>query len=94
MTARRAAQLLFVLVFAPLWASAQSATGTPKVYYPDAAWQHKTPAGGVTSMPATVRRMTDRAMNWQRVAMTTVLLRAATKSTPCVGADTHARREG
>src|SRR6202158_6628794 len=44
MTARRAARLLFVLVFAPLWASAQSATGTPKVYYPDAAWQHKTPA--------------------------------------------------
>src|SRR6202171_1887443 len=44
MTARRAAQLLFVLVFAPLWASAQSATGTPKAYYPDSAWQHKTPA--------------------------------------------------
>src|SRR6266581_2731719 len=44
MTARRAAQLLFVLVFAPLCASAQSATGTPKAYYPDAAWQHKTPS--------------------------------------------------
>src|ERR1700682_2775521 len=44
MTARRAARVLFVLVFAPLWASAQSATGTPRVYYPGAAWQHKTPA--------------------------------------------------
>ena len=30
MTARRAAHLLLVLVFAPLWASAQSATGTPR----------------------------------------------------------------
>ncbi len=44
MTAHCAAQFLFVLVFAPLWASAQSATGAPKVYYPEAAWQHKTPA--------------------------------------------------
>src|SRR6266568_5976685 len=41
MIARRLAQLLLVLIplSVPLWASAQS-----EVYYPDAAWQHKTPA--------------------------------------------------
>ena len=44
MIARRAAQTLLVLLFAPLWALAQTVTGTPGVYYPDAVWQHKTPA--------------------------------------------------
>ena len=44
MIARRPAQLLLSLLLAPLWASAQSGMGTPSVYYPDAVWQHKTPA--------------------------------------------------
>ena len=44
MITRRPAQLLLVLLFAPLWAPAQTGTGTPGVYYPDAMWQHKTPA--------------------------------------------------
>jgi len=48
MIARHAAQLL--LLFVPLWASAQSGMGTPGVYYPDAVWQHKTPAeAGISS---------------------------------------------
>jgi CubicO group peptidase (beta-lactamase class C family) len=42
MIARRAACLL--LVIAPLCVSAQSVVNTPTVYYPDAVWQHKTPA--------------------------------------------------
>src|ERR1700694_1436970 len=44
MITRRAAQLLLVLLFAPLWAPAQTGTGAPGVYYPDAVWQDKTPA--------------------------------------------------
>src|ERR1700674_562859 len=44
MITRRAAQLLLVLLFAPLWEPAQTGTGAPGVYYPDAVWQHKTPA--------------------------------------------------
>src|SRR3989440_4973786 len=44
MITRRAAQTLLVLLFAPLWALAQTVTGTRGVYYPDAVWQHKTPA--------------------------------------------------
>jgi len=43
MIVRRAAQLSLVLLFAPLPAPAQTGTGAPGVYYPDAVWQHKTP---------------------------------------------------
>src|SRR6202171_4629202 len=43
MIARRSAQRLLVILFAPVWASAQTGTGAPGVYYPDAVWQHKTP---------------------------------------------------
>src|SRR6202171_4445840 len=44
MIARRSAQLLLVILFAPGWASAQTGAGASGVYYPDAVWQHKNPA--------------------------------------------------
>src|ERR1700682_4582482 len=44
MIARRAAHLLLVILFAPVWASAQTGAGASGVYCPDAVWQHKTPA--------------------------------------------------
>ncbi len=51
MIARRAAQTLLVFLFAPLWALAQTVAGLPSVYYPDAVWQHKTPAeAGISAL--------------------------------------------
>jgi CubicO group peptidase (beta-lactamase class C family) len=44
MTARRTAGLLLALLLAPVWAVAQSRSDTGAVHYPDAAWQHKSPA--------------------------------------------------
>jgi len=44
MVNHRAALLALLLALAPPWACAQAGKNTAAVYFPDAAWQHKTPA--------------------------------------------------
>ena len=44
MFARPRVLLALLFSMAPAWASAQSGASSSNVYYPDAVWQHKTPA--------------------------------------------------
>jgi CubicO group peptidase (beta-lactamase class C family) len=55
--------LVFLFVTAPLWAAAQSnrPDGKSAVYYPDAVWQHKTPAESGLD-PARLNEATDFAV--------------------------------
>ena len=50
-----------LLALAPSWGCAQAGNNTPAVYFPDAAWQHKTPAEAGIS-PALLKDAIDFAV--------------------------------
>ena len=61
MFARTQLLLALLLALAPMWASAQSGTSSSTVYYPDAVWQHKTPAEASIN-PALLKSAIDYAI--------------------------------
>lgn len=61
MVNHRAALFALLLALAPSWVCAQAGNNTSAVYYPDAAWQHKTPAEAGIS-PALLKDAIDFAV--------------------------------